>query len=173
MMLDVSLAYYRYGFLGSEFLTWLWFLIVNTDQDKLTGNKNDFLEIGNKIVLERKSNNGVEKITINGKDAGLEEGIISLKKGAVVKEINLLYKKGDKEWSFNITGENLGLSNIKVPDIGFIETKRDVEGFTVEKIYLYGSLFLLIDGLYKKFIKIRVSGGWLKVVSDMNKWICS
>ena len=45
-MLDVSLTYYRYGFLGSEFLTWLWFYIVNTDQDKLFDNKKEIIEIG-------------------------------------------------------------------------------------------------------------------------------
>jgi hypothetical protein len=173
MMLDVSLTYYRYGFLGSEFLTWLWFYIVNTDQDKLFDNKNEALEIGNKIVLERKANDTVEKVTIKGKDADLEEGIVSLKKGAVVKELNLLYRKEDKEWSFTVTGENLSLSNLKTPDIGFIETKKDVEGFVVEKIFLYDSLYLLIDGLYKKFINLRVSASWMNVISDMNKWIIS
>lgn len=173
MMLDVSLTYYRYGFLGGEFLTWLWFYIVNTDQDKLFDNKNEMLEIGNKIVLERKANDAVEKVTIKGKDAGLEEGIISLKKGAVVKELNLLYRKENKEWGFTVTGENLGLSNLKTPDIGFIESKKGVEGFVVEKIFLYDSLYLLIDSLYKKFIKLRVSDGWINVVSDMNKWINS
>jgi len=172
-MLDVSLTYYRYGFLGSEFLTWLWFYIVTTDHNKLLDNKNEILEIGNKIVLERKTNDAVEKVTIKGKDAGLEEGILSLKKGAVVKEINLLYRKEDKEWCFTLTGENLSLSSLKTPDIGFIETKKDVEGFVVEKIFLYDSLYILIDGLYKKFIKLRVSPGWTNVVSEMNKWINS
>ncbi|RPH52159.1 MAG: hypothetical protein EHM85_03860 [Desulfobacteraceae bacterium] len=172
-MLDVSLTYYRYGFLGGEFLTWLWFYIVNNDQNELFDNKKVFLEIGNKIVLERKANDAVEKVTINGKDAGLEEGIISLKKGAVVKELNLLYRKEDKEWSFTITGESLGISNLKVPDIGFIESKKDVAGFVVEKVFLYDSLYQLTDGLYKKFIKLRVSNGWVTVVSDMNKWINS
>jgi hypothetical protein len=172
-MLDVSLTYYRYGFLGSEFLTWLWFYIVTTDHDKLFDNKNEIIEIGNKIVLERKTNDAVEKVTIKGKDPGLEEGILSLKKGAVVKELNLLYRKEDKEWSFTLTGENLSLSNLKTPDIGFIETKKDVEGFVVEKIFLYDSLYFLVDGLYKKFIKLRVSSGWINVVSEMNKWITS
>jgi len=173
MMLDVSLTYYRYGFLGGEFLTWLWFYIVNTETDVLFDNKKVFLEIGNKIVLERKANNGVEKVTIKGKDAGLEEGILSLKKGAVVKELNLSYRKEDKEWSFTVVGENMGLSNLKTPDIGFIESKKDVEAFVVEKIFLYDALYVLIDSLYKKFIKLRVSANWINVVSDMNKWINS
>lgn len=170
-MLEISLTYYRYGFLGSEFLTWLWFLIANNGLDKFFLEKKEALEIGNKIVLERKENDAAEKVTIKGRCAGLEEGIFSLKKGAVVKELNLIYKKEDKVWSFTITGENLYVSNMHVPDIGFIESKRDVDGFVLDKTALYESVYILIDNLYKNFIKIRVSGSWPKVVSDINKWI--
>jgi len=169
-MLDASMSYYRYAFLGCEFLTWLWYS-VSTSGINSSLKKGDSIEIGNKIVLERKLGDSIEKITIRGKDADLEEGIISLKKGAVVKEINLLYKSGEKEWFFTITGENLVLSNIKTPDIGFIETKKDVDGFALEKIFLFNIICCLIDDLYKNFIKLRVSDKWTPVVSDIKKWI--
>ncbi|MFO7667506.1 MAG: hypothetical protein R6V76_12860 [Desulfobacterales bacterium] len=169
-MLDASISYYRYAFLGCEFLTWVWFLISTSNINNIL-KKGDSLEIGKKIVLERKVNDSIEKITIKGKDADLEEGMVSLKKGAVVKEINLLFKSGEKEWFFTITGENLNLSNIKTPDIGFIETKKDVEGIAIEKIYLFNVICFLIDDLYKNFIKIRVSDKWKPVVSDIRKWI--
>jgi len=169
-MLDASISYYRYAFLGCEFLTWVWYS-VSTSSIKTILKKGDSLEIGKKIVLERKINASIEKITIKGKDADLEEGMISLKKGAVVKEINLLYKSGEKEWFFTITGENFNLSNIKTPDIGFIETKNDVEKFAIEKIFLFNVIYSLIDDLYKNFIKIRVSDKWKPVVSDIRKWI--
>jgi len=42
----------------------------------------------------------VETVTIKGDDAGLEEGLLALRKGAVVSEINLAYKSGEQEWSF-------------------------------------------------------------------------
>ncbi|MBU0544886.1 MAG: hypothetical protein KKH97_06085 [Proteobacteria bacterium] len=171
-MLDASISYYRYAFLGCEFLTWLWYSVSNSGITAIL-KKGDSLEIGNKIVLERKLNDSIEKITIKGKEADLEEGMISLKKGAVVKEINLLYKSGEKEWFFTITGESFSLSNIKTPDIGFIETKNDVEGFAIEKIFLYNLIFSLIDDLYKNFIKLRVSDKWTPVVSDIKKWINS
>lgn len=169
-MLDASISYYRYAFLGCEFLTWLWYSVSTSGINTIL-EKGDSLEIGNKIVLERKLQDSIEKITIKGKDADLEEGFISLKKGAVVKELNLLYKSGDKEWVFTVTGENLSLSNIKTPDIGFIETKNDVEVFAIEKIFLFSLIYSLIDDLYKNFIKVRVSEKWNIVVSDIRKWI--
>ncbi|MBU4010604.1 MAG: hypothetical protein KJ882_07540, partial [Proteobacteria bacterium] len=118
-MQDLSLSYHRYSFLGCEFLLWLWFCTSKPDSYKLFDNNNELLEIGNKIVLERNINNSLEKVTIKGEEAGLEEAMISLKKGSIVKELNLLYKREDKEWSFTLTGESLGFSNLKTPDIGF------------------------------------------------------
>lgn len=172
-MLDLSLASHKYSFLGSEFLLWLWFCISNSEAYKLFDDNKEHLEIGNKIVLERKINNSLEKVTIKGEEADLEEAMISLKKGSVVKELNLLYKKEDKEWSFTLTGENLSFSNLKTPDIGFIEFKKDVESFVVEKIYLYNSIYSLTDDLYKKYILLRISDNWGNIVFEIKKWITS
>lgn len=171
-MLDPSISYYRYAFLGCEFLTWLWYSVSSSHINKIL-NKGDSLEIGNKIVFERKTNDSIEKITIKGKEPDIEEGFVSLKKGSVVKEINLIYISGEKEWSFTVNGENLSLSNIKTPDIGFIESKNDVDGFALEKFFLFDVLFSLLDDLFGKFIKIRVSDKWFGVVSDIKKWIHS
>jgi hypothetical protein len=145
--------------------------VADQNQERLFNNKNEFLEIGNRVVFERRNNESIEKITIKGKDAGLEEGILSLKMGSVIKELNLIYKKDDREWCFTINGENFVLSNLKTPDIGFIETKNDVEGFAAEKLLLFGSVFDLIDNLYKKFIKLRISGDWPNTVARIKKWI--
>ena len=94
-MLDVSVAYNRYKFLGYEFLTWLWFT-METDREKLTKIDPELvsLDIGNKIVLENRINDAVESITIKGDDADLKEGFLALKKGTVVTEIHLSYKSG-------------------------------------------------------------------------------
>ncbi len=170
-MFDISLSYNRYGFLGCEFLLWLWFCSNNSGLYKLFDNKNEALEIGNKIILEKKNNSSFEKITIKGEEADLEEAMISLKKGAIVKELNFLYKKENKEWRFTITGENLCFTNLKIPDVGFIETKKDIEGFVVEKIYSYNLIFCLIDDLYNKYILLRISDEWKHIVFDIKKWM--
>ena len=52
-MLDVSVSYNRYKFLGDEFLTWLWHI---TERDhgaiKLSGVSHGMISVGNRIVLE-------------------------------------------------------------------------------------------------------------------------
>lgn len=174
-MLDISFAYSRYKFLGNEFLTWLWFIVEN-DREKLNKIEKDlvYLNIGNRIVLENKINDAVETITILGDDAGLEEGIISLEKGAVVTEINLLYKSGDNEWRFTIKGESMNISNLKIPETAVVESSEDIEGMVLEKAYLYEKITKLIDNLFNEFIKLRVSGKWSEsVVPQIRKWIYS
>lgn len=174
-MLDISFAYSRYKFLGNEFLTWLWFIVEN-DRERLKKIEKDlvYLNIGNRIVLENKINDAVETITILGDDAGLEEGIISLGKGAVVTEINLLYKSGDNEWRFTIKGESMNISNLKIPETAIVESGEEIEGMVLEKAYLYEKATKLIDNLFNEFIKLRVSGKWSEsIVPEIRKWIYS
>jgi len=174
-MLDVSISYNRYKFLGHEFLTWLWFVMEN-DEPRIKGLDQEplALRIGNRMVLENRRGDALESITIKGDDAGLEEGLLALRKGAVVTEMNLLYEAGDNQWQFTIKGESLHLVSFRCPQTGPVETEEDVEGAVLEKAYLYEKAIQLTDKLYKEFITLRVSDQWpKKVVPSVKKWIHS
>jgi hypothetical protein len=174
-MLDVSISYNRYKFLGHEFLTWLWFA-MEKDQQRIEGLEQEpvSLRIGNRMVLENRKGDALESVTIKGDDAGLEEGLLALRKGAVVTEMNLLYEAGDNQWQFTIRGESLHLVSFKCPQIGAVETEEDVEGAVLEKAYLYEKAIQLTDKLFKEFIALRVSDEWnKKVVPRVRKWIHS
>ena len=174
-MLDVSVAYDRYKFLGHEFLTWLWF-IMDADQTSIVKTNKDIvsLEMDNRIVLENSLDNRIENIRIKGDDAGLEEAKLSLQKGGVVTELNFSLKSGDHEWKFNIKGESLNISSLKSPETGRIEKKDDIEGAVLEKIYLYEKVVSLVENLYEQFIQMRISNKWnSETVPRIKKWIKS
>jgi hypothetical protein len=171
-MQDIAVAYNRYKFLGNEFLTWLWF-IIETDQNRLHQYDPDLLSlnIGNRMVLENTRNNAKETVTIKGQDADLEEGLLALKKGSVVTEIHLSYKAGDQHWQFNLKGESLNISNLKLPETGPVETPEDFEGAVIEKTYLIEKVIGLVNNLFSHFIKLRVSNEWRsQTVSRIRKW---
>ncbi|HOC39070.1 MAG TPA: hypothetical protein PKJ77_07320 [Thermodesulfobacteriota bacterium] len=174
-MLDVAVSYNRYKFLGHEFLTWLWY--VSEKHPELIKNKKEepvSLTIGNRMVLENKNKEAVETITITGDDAGLEEGILALRKGAIVTDLNLMCKEGEKEWRFNLKGESLGLSGLRCPSTAPVENEEDVEGAVLEKTYLLDQVIQLVDVLYREFISLRVSPAWNKqVMPAMKKWIAN
>lgn len=174
-MLDVAVSYNRYKFLGYEYLTWLWFAIEK-NQDEITKLEQEpvSLEIGNRIVLVNKHKDTVESITIKGDNAGLEEGILALKKGAVVTELNLSCKTGDQEWRFTVKAESLHMAGLKCPQTGSVESQEDLEGAVLEKVYLYEKAFQLTDNLFKQFITLRVSEDWDKrVVPLIRQWMYS
>ena len=172
-MLDVAVAYNRYQFLGNEFLTWLWFTIDTTPSFFQTLDASIVsLDIGNRIVLENKINDASEIITIKGDDAGLEEGLLSLRKGAVVIEINLIYKSENQEWKFTLKGESLSFSGLKVPETGPIDSKEDIEGLVLEKFYLYEKAINLVNQLFNHFLEKRTHLDWnQKTVGEIGKWI--
>jgi hypothetical protein len=174
-MIDVAVAYNRYKFIGEEFLTWLWFVIEN-DQKLIKNFDQDFvgLEIGNRIVFENRRKEADERVTIKGDSASLEEGILALKKGALVTELNLVYTCGDLRWQFTIKGESLNFSSLVTPKTALPESSEDLEGIVLEKVFLYEKALELVNSLFAYFSKIRVSTTWQKsVVSNIKNWIQS
>ena len=172
-MLDIAVAYNRYRFLGNQFLTWLWFVIENNqhiirqcDPDAVS------LEVGNRMVLENRATGGLETISIKANNAGLEEAILALSKGAAVTEIQLVYKTDSLEWRFTLKGESLGFSGIKLPDSAAAENEQDNDSVVLDKLYLYEKPLELIDRLYQRFIQARLSGKWSETaVVDIKKWM--
>jgi hypothetical protein len=174
-MLDVAVAYNRYQFLGEEFLTWLWYVIEN-DQNLIKNFDKDFvaLEIGNRIVFENRRKESGERITIKGDGASLEEGILSLKKGALVAELNMVFKKAELTWQFTLKGESLNFSSLNLPSTAIPEPEEDIEGFVLEKIYLYNNILKILENIFIHFVKLRLSNGWRnKMVPKIRNWIQS
>jgi hypothetical protein len=174
-MLDVSVSYNRYKFIGHEFLTWLWFLIEkNPDLLKQLNPDLVSLEIGNRVMLENSSRDSWETITIKGDDAGMEEGILALKKGAVVTELNLHAQCGELKWQFTLKGESFNVSNFKTPETGPIETGEDIAGAVLEKAFLYENIMALIDTMFKHFVTLRISNKWSsEVIPLIRAWLRS
>ena len=172
-MLDVAVAYNRFKFLGEEFLTWLWFVI---EQDPSILKKLDpeltAFEIGNRIVLEKRNKEAIERITIKGEEADLDEAMLALKKGAVVAEFNLIYRSAQQKWQFTLKGESLNLSSLKTPQTAPPESRDDLEAAVLEKIFLYDKILQFLEKLYKYFIKLRISSSWQgREMALIKKWI--
>jgi hypothetical protein len=185
-MPPVSEAFKNYQFLGNEYLTWLWFCIENephTITDP-TGNTVSMM-VHNKIVLKKAAGKTV-RITIEKDSAEeAEEGMLALKGGAIVTELSLLMTIGDVEWTFSIKGDSLQINSLK-PSVEMpeaihsdgtpeqIEDKQrcDFEASVLDKTYLYVQAIDVIDGLFKKYILLRLSDDWEdKTVPGMKAWI--
>jgi hypothetical protein len=172
-MLDIATAYNRYKFLGHEFLTWLWYLI-ETDGHRLgqSDPPSIVLALGKRIVLENPREDHAEKVTIKGDYANFQAGILPLRQGSLVTELSLEAKSAEMTWEFNLKGESLSVSTMKMSTTGPIESLDDVEGALLEKIYLLETILQFIDTLFERFIKMRVTNDWNKrVVPQIRQWV--
>lgn len=177
-MLDISVAYNRYKFLGHEFLTWLWFMI-ETDPESLKNNAGElvFLEIGDRIVLENSRREAMETITIKGSESEMEEGRMAVKRGAVVTELNLRMHYNKLLWLFDIKGKSLDLSGLKLPEIDKTDRPSQPDGdsreaLVLEKIDLCETVLGFVRHLYTHFITLRISKTWQdKTVPQIKKWV--
>jgi hypothetical protein len=172
-MLDVAVAYNRYRFIGDEFLTWLWYQIEK-DPDFFTSIDPDCVsvELGGRMVLENRKTKSVERVTIKGDEAGLEEGRLALQKGALVAEMSLIFKTVENQWSFSIKGESLNFSNLKTPAPAIPQGPEDMENFITEKIDLIDKPIVNFEKYFKEFIKIRISKRWTSQwQGKIGKWV--
>jgi hypothetical protein len=172
-MLDIAVAYNRYKFIGYEFLSWLWFAIEQSP-GSLVPNTGEYgvITIGNRMVLENFTKDKTESITIKGDDLNLDAALLSLKNGALVTEINLVYKFNEQEWQFTLKGESFSITNLKTPQRGPVDTLEDTEGAVLEKAYLLEQILQYLDFLYKAFIKLRLSTAWKETtVPELKKWV--
>jgi hypothetical protein len=97
---------------------------------------------------------------------------LALKKGALVTEMNLLYRSGDNTWQFNLKGESLNISSFKTPETAGNETKEDIEGAVLEKIFLYEKVVRFVESAFRYFVRLRISENWdNKIINQMKLWI--
>jgi hypothetical protein len=173
-MLDIAVSYNRYKFLGHEFLTWLWHMI-DRDQGSFTDDTGTpfYLVIGNRIVCQQIiEENTVETVMIKGDNAGLEEGLLALRKGSLVTELSLSLTYLEQNWEFNLKGENFHLTGFKHPQVEKIEKKEDREGAILEKVFLYEQAVKLVDQVFLTFLKLRLSDTWnQETLGEIKAWI--
>ena len=172
-MLDIAVAYNRYKFIGYEFLSWLWFAIERSPGSLAPQNgESGSIGIGNRIVLENFTKDKTESITIKGDDPNLDAALLSLKHGALVTEINLIYKFNEQEWQFTLKGESFSITNLKTPQRGPVDTLEDTEGAVLEKAYLLEQILNYLDFLYKTFIHLRLSPTWKQsIIPELKRWV--
>jgi len=172
-MLDLSVAYHRYRFVGHEFLTWLWFVFENDpNQIALEAYPGFSVKIGNRVVLENTAHQAIETLIIKGEDVGLEEAMLSLKKGAMISEINLVLSTDRQQMQFTVKGEGLTISGMKLLENVEMEDELDREGFLLDRISTCEIVMNWLFGVFRIFLKIRLSENWdRRIVVDMRKWI--
>ncbi len=68
----------------------------------------------------------------------------------------------------------LNISSLSIPQTDLPESDEDLEGYVLEKLFLYDKSLQFLKNLFAHFAKLRISNDWQgKEISTIRKWIQS
>lgn len=152
-------------YLGSEFLTWLWYF--SDQQGTITLDSTSFhLEMYDNLQLVSQSEE--EKVTIHGVTGSAKEASTALKQGKKLSSVQILIQKGEEEWIFTFKGKTFDFKSVKTPPVDDLE---ETDRFVSRMQYLEEATEM-IDKLYQLFLTTRLSNEWEKeTLSQIRRWI--
>ncbi|HYA41868.1 MAG TPA: recombination-associated protein RdgC [Syntrophobacteraceae bacterium] len=158
-------------FLGSEFLTWVWFYIERLGGSIQAGDKVADVHLGERMVLvlpgDRK-----ERVVCTTQTNFLHEARTGLRQGKVVDEAQLFLIVGENEYLLTLDASLWALKGLKtpkqLPDYG----REDPDGRLLEKMYFIEEVFSVLGALYMRFLAERLTPGWeTDTLVQLRKWI--
>jgi recombination associated protein RdgC len=162
-MRDLVELLYAYRFLGREFLAWLWFkseaeadgLIKVRDQEPV------MVAVGDKMVLETGDGEYRETLVLQGSHSEHREARLGLQQGKLPEEMHLRLSRGQDEWQLNPKAATREIKGLKSKNAaGPQEDDEDQEAFFFDQMYQVEAVSMIIDGLFREFLQVRLSPAW-------------
>ncbi len=158
-------------FLGSEFLTWVWYYIECLGGSIQAGDKIAEVHMGDRMTLVL-PNDGKERVVCTTQANFLHEARTALRQGKVVDEVQLLIIIGENEYILTLDSSLWAVKALKtpkqLPDYG----SEDPDGRFLEKMYFLEEVSAAMDALYMRFLTERLTPGWQSdTLVELQKWI--
>ncbi len=158
-------------FLGSEFLTWVWYYIECLGGSIQAGDKIAEVHMGERMTLVL-PNDGKERVVCTTQANFLHEARTALRQGKVVDEVQLLIIIGENEYILTLDSSLWAVKALKtpkqLPDYG----SEDPDGRFLEKMYFLAEVSAAMDALYMRFLTERLTPGWQSdTLVELQKWI--
>ena len=163
-------------FIGQEFLTWLWFKSEERGGTVLLADEGDIQVVFEKhMLLESGEGEAHEKLICKGLQAELQEARTGLRMGKKLEQARIFLAKGEYEYHLTLTATLFEYRNIRLPKTltpGEEASDRLAqEGKILEKLGMTAEAMRTIDGLFRMFLKIRVSDDWPGELAKMKAWV--
>ena len=163
-------------FLGQEFLTWLWYKSEERGGAILLPGTGDIQLVFEKhMLLESGEGESLEKLTCNGLQTELQEARTGLLMGKKLERARVYLAKGDYEWRFSLSATLFEFRNVSLPKtVPSSDDSSDPlawEAKVLERIGMSEEAIHTIDELFRIFIKLRISSGWMYEKDTMKAWI--
>lgn len=152
------------GFLGREFLTWLWFTsertggVIREFDDPSYGVL--FLD---RMVLTS-DDESKQVVTLTGEMFEPKHALAAILEGKKIEEARISVRRDDDEFTMLIKATWLQFSGLRTPPILPARESRDDEederSTFLEKFALVGKALDIVDALFVQFLNLRLSERW-------------
>lgn len=171
---EINTAAVQKGFLGREFLTWLWFFAESDGgQFQINGDGRKKLEaqvwIDDRIALTAKVGQSHEHVIKGGTPGQCREAALALSSGKNVREMRVALEIADVGmYSLTLNGDDLSPRGIRLP-----EPREDIDESPLEqRVQLTTLLSSALDQLLVKFMDERASKSWeTEKLTAIRTWI--
>lgn len=168
------------GFLGREFLTWLWY-VAETQKETLSlepldkeGEIEVDLWVDDRIVLEAATGQSHQNVMKGGDPSASREAEAALSTGKTVREMKLgMNVKGAGEFTAILNCDDLNPRGLKLPQRDKEDGAAPSEDLPVIQRLRHLEIYLsALDSLFARFLSVRTEDGWEKGgLADMRAWI--
>ena len=144
-----------HGFLGEEFLTWLWFR-TETEGGEFDLGKGRVVGLSFDDMLEFAplEEDETQHTLKKGTPTRSVEARAALKTGHRLRRARLTLGIDERVWSFTLDAPTMGLRSIKLPEDD--EEAESAEERSRERAANFLELHELVGAVYREFLKIRL-----------------
>lgn len=150
-----------HGFLGEEFLTWLWFR-QETDRGEhhLQGGRVASVMLDDLLTFAAPGGEATEQTLRRGAPTRTVEARAALRQGRRLAKARVLIAEGDRQWAMTMHGATFALSGVKLPADS--EEAGNEQERSEERAGNWLGLHEILLALYREFLRVRLEPGYLK-----------
>ncbi|MDE7065119.1 MAG: hypothetical protein K2O70_06555 [Desulfovibrionaceae bacterium] len=158
--------------LGQEFLTWLWYQSDIAPGAFVDKEGRPFsVSMEQRIVVQGGEGENLETTSVSGSLSPLREARLGL---ATVKKVTRALLRLEKEelaWQVTLKAEDFSFNSLKTPKVEKDDEDLDLDAQLLEKLYLMETCVDLLDTLFLRFLKLRLSPDWNNEIHDVHAWM--
>ncbi len=162
-----------HGFLGEEFLTWLWFQ-WETDggEFSLPSGRTVGVALDDFLSFAAPSDDETEQTLRRGLPTRTAEARTALRQGRRLRKARLLIAEGERQWSCTFDAPTMSLLGVKLPeDAEECESEQDR---TADRAANWLALHEIVQALYATFLRQRLRPDYLSTVAEQQaEWMAS
>lgn len=144
-----------HGWLGEEFLTWLWFMWESEGGEfTLSGGRVVGVALDDFLTFAALHEDETEQTLRRGLPTRTAEARTALRQGHRLRKARLLVAEGERQWTATLDAPSLTLSGVKLPeDAEECESEMDR---TADRAANWLALHEIVQALYGQFLKARL-----------------